>query len=592
VVAHDARTDPRTREYKDHYLVPLGITSRIDAAVRCRGELRGVVCLEHIGPARTWTAEEELFATALADLVSLALEASERHGVETTLRETERRYLELFEHTSDAVMILAGRGPDMWVCETMNPACEQITGLTRGDCVGRNACEILPNGVPEALTAAFHSCQQGREVVTREHPLQLPVGQRWFNTIFVPLPEESGKIRRIACMARDITDHRTAVENLRESEQRRLLHIQQTPMGTIEWSIEGRVVSWNASAERIFGYSAREALDRQMNLIIPIEVRPQIETIWSALIAQRGGTRSTNQNVRKDGVYIECEWYNTPLIDDDGRTIGVASLVQDVTAHRRNEEFIRRANHNLELRVADRTTQLANANQELEAFCYSVSHDLRAPLRSIDGFSKALLEDCFDALDADGRDHLKRVRAASQRMGELIDDLLNLSRINRAELKRTTVDLSLLARKIADSLQMPHPDRQVTWTIAPGLQAEGDKNLLRVLLENLLGNAFKYTGRRDHACISFGEVQENGRTLFVVRDNGAGFDMTYVGKLFQPFQRLHRPDEFDGHGIGLATAQRVVHRHGGRLWAEGTPDVGASFFFTLSEPAHGDLNLE
>jgi len=591
IVAHDARGDPRTREYKDHYLVPLGITSMMDAAVRCRGQLRGVVCLEHVGPARTWTAEEELFAAALADLVSLAMEASERHGIEMTLRETELRCLELFEHTSDAVLILAQRGRE-WVCETMNPACEQITGFNKIDMIGRDACAMLPAGIPESLVAAFRSCQSGKEVITREHALELPVGTRWFNTVLVPLPNEAGQIHWIACMARDITDHRSAVDRLRESEQRRLLHIQQTPLGVIEWSIGGRVVSWNAASERIFGYSEREAFGRHLNLIIPIEVRPQVDAIWSALITQRGGMRSTNQNVRKDGVYIECEWYNTPLIDEDGRTIGVASTVQDVTANRRNEEFIRRANHDLELRVAERTAQLADANRELEAFCYSVSHDLRAPLRSIDGFSKALLEDCHEHLDADGQDYLRRVRAASQRMGELIDDLLNLSRINRAELRRSHVDLSTLARKIADGLQTANPDRQVDWTIVPNISTDGDKNLLRVLLENLLGNAFKYTGRKERAYIEFGSRDENGRQVLFVRDNGAGFDMTYVDKLFQPFQRLHRPDEFDGHGIGLATAQRVVHRHGGRLWADGKPGHGACFYFTLSENAHGELTLE
>jgi signal transduction histidine kinase len=233
-------------------------------------------------------------------------------------------------------------------------------------------------------------------------------------------------------------------------------------------------------------------------------------------------------------------------------------------------------------RLHRRTAQLESTNKELEAFSYSVSHDLRAPLRSIDGFSLALLEDYGDRLDANGQDYLQRVRAATQRMGQLIDDLLSLARVTRSELHHEHVDLSVLTATIADELQRAHPDRQVEVIIAPGLVAHADARLLHVMLENLLGNAWKFTVKRPCATIEFGAVPCDGRVAYFVRDNGAGFDMAYADKLFGAFQRLHAMTEFSGTGVGLATVQRIVHRHGGRVWAEGAVEQGATFYFTLS----------
>ncbi len=230
-----------------------------------------------------------------------------------------------------------------------------------------------------------------------------------------------------------------------------------------------------------------------------------------------------------------------------------------------------------------RTAQLEAANKELEAFSYSVSHDLRAPLRGIDGFSKALLEDCGDKLDEVGKGYLERVRGSVARMGQLIDDLLKLSRISRAELSRRSVDLSAAAKELAAALQSlkEGADRAVTFIIQPGVVAQGDPRLVRVVLENLLNNAWKFTRKTSEARIEFGTLPGDGETAFFVRDNGAGFDMNYVGKLFGAFQRLHAPDEYEGTGIGLATVQRIVRRHGGRAWAEGQPGQGATFYFTL-----------
>jgi light-regulated signal transduction histidine kinase (bacteriophytochrome) len=231
--------------------------------------------------------------------------------------------------------------------------------------------------------------------------------------------------------------------------------------------------------------------------------------------------------------------------------------------------------------LSQRTAELEAANKELEAFAYSVSHDLRAPLRAMDGFSLALLEDYTGRLDAEGQDYLRRVRAATRTMAQLIDDLLELSRVTRAEMRRDAVDLGPLAQSIAAELQTMQPERQVEVIIADGLNTQGDPRLLRVVLENLLSNAWKFTGQQPQARIAFGLAEQNGQTAYFVRDNGAGFDMAYADKLFGVFQRLHRADEFPGTGVGLATVQRIIHRHGGRVWAEGAVGQGATFYFTL-----------
>ncbi len=226
-------------------------------------------------------------------------------------------------------------------------------------------------------------------------------------------------------------------------------------------------------------------------------------------------------------------------------------------------------------------TQLEESNKELEAFSYSVSHDLRSPLRGIDGFSLALLEDYGDKLDEQGKDYLQRVRAGSQRMAQLIDDLLNLSRVTRREMNRGPVNLSSIAKDIAEGLRKSYPERKVEFVISEGLTAKGDERLLRAAMENLFSNAWKFTGVHQRGRIEFGVAQRDGQPVYFVKDDGAGFDMTYVEKLFGPFQRLHSPDDFPGTGIGLATVQRIIHRHGGRVWIEGEVEKGATVYFTL-----------
>ena len=283
----------------------------------------------------------------------------------------------------------------------------------------------------------------------------------------------------------------------------------------------------------------------------------------------------------------ECgnhKWVRTlgEAIMENGEVVKLWGSFQDITERKRVEEEIRQLNVELEQRVDMRTAELAAANRELEAFSYSVSHDLRAPLRAIDGFSQVLLEDYADRLDAQGLDSLTRVRSATVRMGQLIDDMLSLSRVTRAEINRSDVDLSTMAVEVLHDLQTGEPGRHVAISIQPGLQVEGDSQLLRIALVNLLSNAWKYTGRQETPYIEMGAMESNGDKVFYVKDNGAGFDMAYADKLFGPFQRLHAESEFPGTGVGLATVQRIVRRHGGRVWAEAAVDQGATFYFTLN----------
>lgn len=271
--------------------------------------------------------------------------------------------------------------------------------------------------------------------------------------------------------------------------------------------------------------------------------------------------------------------------DELGTLVDGFNTMLDEIAKSRAE--LHQLNEDLEKRVLERTAQLVAANHELETFSYSVSHDLRSPLRAIDGFSRILLDDYKTVLDDAGRGYLDRVRHAAQRMGLLIDDLLRLAHITRIEPSREIVNLSAIAQEIGKSLHDHDPQRHVRLELTPNLTTHGDPQLLRIALENLLGNAWKFTASRSESCIELGVKMADGAPTYFIRDNGAGFDMAYAGKLFSPFQRLHKAEEFAGTGIGLATVQRIIRKHGGRIWAEGTVGQGAAFYFTL---AQGETN--
>lgn len=283
--------------------------------------------------------------------------------------------------------------------------------------------------------------------------------------------------------------------------------------------------------------------------------------------------RVNERTAELSAAHAELQRTNTEMLQ---LTLELESRVAERTAE------LQRAHDQLEEKVRERTAQLETANTELEAFSYSVSHDLRAPLRTIDGFSQALLEDCHEMLDDEGKSHLHRVQGAARRMSELVDALLGLSRVTRSDLKYESVELSGIARAVAGDLQQRDSTRKATFKIEDGLVVKSDAALMKVLLENLLDNSWKFTSKHTEPRIEFGAKDEGRETVYFVRDNGAGFEMAYANKLFTPFQRLHANTEYPGTGIGLATVQRIIHRHGGRVWAESTPGQGATFYFTLS----------
>lgn len=341
-----------------------------------------------------------------------------------------------------------------------------------------------------------------------------------------------------------------------------------------------RIVLFNQGAERIFGYRASEVLGQPLTMLLPEGARPSHaghvrHFRASPTAARQMGERGSISGRRKDGSIFPADASISRIVIG-GRMVFTA-ILRDITAARQAEEAIRQLNSDL----AQRAHQLENTNRELEAFSYSVSHDLRAPLRTISGFSQVLVEDFVDRLGPEGRDYLKRITDASSKMALLIDDLLNLSRVTRGTIHRETVDLSAMAGSIAEELGSVEAERRVSFTAATGLQVRADPLLIRTVLVNLLGNAWKYTGRKPEAHVEFGSTEEDGRRVYFVRDDGAGFDMAYSHKLFGAFQRLHGMKEFPGNGVGLATVQRIIHKHGGEVWAEGAVDRGATFYFTL-----------
>ncbi|WP_298273549.1 ATP-binding protein [Geobacter sp.] len=373
---------------------------------------------------------------------------------------------------------------------------------------------------------------------------------------------------------------------LLENEAMLRLVMETLPVGVWIIDHDGLILRSNPAGEKIWGGARYVGMERYG------EYRG-----WWADTGKRiephewGAARAVTKGETSLDEVIEIEAFDgrrktilhsaVPLRDQMGRIVGAIVVNQDITERKRAENEVRRLNEELEARVAERTRELEGANRELQAFNFSISHDLRAPLIVIDGFVKAVLEDYADRLNETGVDYLGRVRSACQRMGQLVDALLSLSRLTRESLNLKEVDLSGIARSVMQEFSHLDPERAVTVRIAEGVTALGDQQLLRSVMENLLGNAWKYTARREGAEIEFGAMEEGGNTVYFVRDNGVGFDMTYADRLFVPFQRLHRADEFKGTGIGLATVQRIVLRHGGRVWAEAQPDRGATFYFTL-----------
>ncbi|MHB9022982.1 MAG: PAS domain S-box protein [Armatimonadota bacterium] len=360
--------------------------------------------------------------------------------------------------------------------------------------------------------------------------------------------------------------------------------LEAAPDAIVIVDAQGRIVLINNQTEVLSGYSREELIGHAVEMLIPERYEEAHEKHRADFMAAPR-TRPMGVGLdldlrRKDSSEVPVEISLSPVQAAAGMLVTAA--IRDITDRKRAEAEIKRLNDELQHHVE----QLVATNKELEAFSYSVSHDLRAPLRSIDGFSNILMENYPDRLDERGKDYLTRVRTAAQRMARLIDDMLNLSRIGRAEMHWESVDLSEITALVVEDLRQRDPERQVDVEITPGVQVNGDPALLHIVLDNLLGNAWKFTSHRQQARIEFGMTTQDDELVYFVRDNGAGFDMSYADKLFTPFQRLHTEEEFPGTGIGLAIVQRIIARHGGRIWAEGTEGQGATFYFTLEASNH------
>ena len=385
-------------------------------------------------------------------------------------------------------------------------------------------------------------------------------------------------------------EHRQAAVDLQASEERYRTLADSMPQ--IVWTAnpDGSLDYYNQQWIDYTGMTLEQTLGWGWQPVLHPDDLEECLKRWSRAV-ETGESYETEYRFKRasDGAYRWHLGRATPALDEDGRITKWYGACTDIEEQKRTEQAlqdnqrqVQKLNAELELRVIERTAELAAANKELEAFSYSVSHDLRAPLRSIDGFSQALLEDYAESIDAQGQNYLQRVRAASQRMAQLIDDMLNLARVSRGDMRREQIDLSRMVREVSEQLHREEPERAVEVIIADNINARGDARLLRIALENLLGNAWKFTSKQRSARIEFG-VREGdaGEDVFFVSDDGAGFDMAYSDKLFGAFQRLHSASEFEGTGIGLATVQRIIHRHGGRIRAESEVDRGATFYFTL-----------
>jgi PAS domain S-box-containing protein len=511
------------------------------------------------------------FAFALAILaftgLSVLSETARRTRTEEQLRNAQERFRLLFDSNPIPTWVF---DMETLVIVAVNATALKTYGYTHEEFLRFKITDIRPpEDVPSLLDSIHkenassedsgpwrHRKKSGEviDVQIRSYPLKF-----------------DGKSARLV-VATDITEKKRAEDALKQSEERlRMIIANIKDYSVITLDRLGHVTSWNGAAERIKGYRADQVIGKHVSIFYRSDdVSIGKPTIELDTAIKSGRFEDDGWRIRKDGSQFWANVVVTPLLDQVGSVRGFVKITRDTTEKRIAEQ-----------QLLQRSAELEAANKELESFSYSVSHDLRAPLRGIDGFSRALEEDYAAHLDANARNYLGRIRAGTQRMAMLIDDLLNLARVTRAEMHRETIDLTKMASDIARDLRRAEPNRQIAVKIDDSLTANGDHRLVRVALQNLLGNAWKFTAKRADARIEFGALGSNGRRVYFVRDNGAGFDQAYAARLFGAFQRLHSMEEFPGTGIGLATVQRIIHRHGGKVWAEGAVNHGATVYFTL-----------
>lgn len=578
ITANDAHTDARTKEFSATYLTPLGISSMLDAPVRLLGRNIGVVCNEQVGQIRRWSPEEEIFAASIADFMTLAIEAEERQKA----RRSVERLAEILQLTTDFVGISKVDGHSPF----MNGGGRKMLGINEYENIADlQVRDFLPDSAwkiyrEEALPLVMiDGVWAGETFLRRRDGSELAVSQ-----VLIGHRNDSGKIEYLSTIMRDISDRKRGEQALRQSEERFRALYEDNPSMYFIVDANGIVLSVNRYGAEHLGYRVKELVGKSVLGVFHEDDKATVAERFQLCLQQPDKIAEWEfRKIHKNGSLMWVKEYVRVVESHDGRPVALI-VCDDITEQKKTELKIQQLNAELEHRVAERTAQLQAANHELEAFSYSVSHDLRAPLRAISGFSDALLADHADRLDEQGLHYLKRINVASQRMGHLIDALLSLSRIMRKELHFSDVNLSDMAQQVMAELPNQNPKRKVEFVVQPGLKVSADPGLIRIVLENLIGNAWKYTAKREQAKIEFGSISLPGdhhQQAFLVRDNGVGFDMAYTGQLFRVFQRLHSKKEFEGEGIGLTTVLRIIQRHGGKVWAEGSVGEGACFYFTI-----------